>query len=421
MKIALVNYRYFISGGPERYLFNIKEILEQNGHEVVPFSVQHAKNVKSEYEHYFLSLIGSGNEIYFSDYNKKSIKDSIKGFARMTYSFEAKRVFKKFLEATKPDLVYILYYQSKISCSIVDVAYSMKIPVVQRISDYSLLSPCSMLYRYNENTLCEYCLQGSKLNAVKHKCIYNSAVYSLIKVFAIKIQNIVNVKKKIEAFVFPSKFTLDKFIDGGFPKEKLHHIPTLFNTNTIDKNIPISYENFALYVGRVDPDKGIKTMIDAFIDTDYNLKIIGFSSKNYIVDIEEYLNGKKHNIELLGKMDFEQIQEYLAKCLFTVIPSEWYDNLPNTLLESFAFSKCVVTTNIGSLSENVINNETGLLFDYKNSKSLFEKIDRLFKNQNIAIQLGQKANLSILDKFNDTNHYKTLITLFEKTLNTNNK
>lgn len=33
MKIALVNYRYFISGGPERYLFNIKSLLEARGHE----------------------------------------------------------------------------------------------------------------------------------------------------------------------------------------------------------------------------------------------------------------------------------------------------------------------------------------------------------------------------------------------------
>ena len=40
MKIILVNYRYFISGGPERYYFNIKEILEKNGHEVIPFSVK---------------------------------------------------------------------------------------------------------------------------------------------------------------------------------------------------------------------------------------------------------------------------------------------------------------------------------------------------------------------------------------------
>lgn len=44
MKIILVNYRYFISGGPERYYFNIKEILERNGHVVIPFSVKNSRN-----------------------------------------------------------------------------------------------------------------------------------------------------------------------------------------------------------------------------------------------------------------------------------------------------------------------------------------------------------------------------------------
>ena len=39
MRILLVNYRYFISGGPEKYMFNIKTMLENQGHEVIPFSI----------------------------------------------------------------------------------------------------------------------------------------------------------------------------------------------------------------------------------------------------------------------------------------------------------------------------------------------------------------------------------------------
>lgn len=417
MKIALVNYRYFISGGPERYLFNIKEILEKNGHEVIPFSVQHSQNVKSNYNHYFLSPIGNSEEVYFSDYNKKSIRDSIKGFARMTYSFEAKRTFKRFLLATKPDLVYILYFQSKISCSIVDAAYSLKIPVIQRISDYSLLCPCNILYRYDKNEICEKCLHGSKLNAIKYKCVYKSLLYSSVKVFAISVQNTVNIKKKISAFVFPSSFTMGKFVEGGFPSKKLHHIPTLFNLGTINNKISLSYDDYALYVGRIDPDKGIKTMIDAFVNTDYKLKIIGFSSSNYLTEIEEYLKGKKHNIEFLGRMDFNTIQQYLATCLFTIIPSEWYDNLPNSLLESFAFKKCVVATNVGSLSESIENHKSGLLFNYKDSGSLKSNIVSLFENKNNARTLGEYAYKTIVDKYSIENHYNKLISLFNKVIN----
>ena len=66
MKIVLVNYRYFFAGGPERYLFNIKQLLEDAGHEIIPFSVKHKQNVATPYEKYFLSPIGNGDEIYFS-------------------------------------------------------------------------------------------------------------------------------------------------------------------------------------------------------------------------------------------------------------------------------------------------------------------------------------------------------------------
>lgn len=72
MKIVLVNYRYFISGGPERYFFNIKEMLERNGHKVIPFSVKSSRNLPSDYERYFLDVVD--DEVYFAQSKKKSLK-----------------------------------------------------------------------------------------------------------------------------------------------------------------------------------------------------------------------------------------------------------------------------------------------------------------------------------------------------------
>ena len=67
MRILLVNYRYFISGGPEKYMFNIKAMLEQHGHEVIPFSVHSNKNVETEYARYFVEPIGSRDATYFDE------------------------------------------------------------------------------------------------------------------------------------------------------------------------------------------------------------------------------------------------------------------------------------------------------------------------------------------------------------------
>lgn len=417
MRIALVNYRYFFSGGPERYMFNIKEILEKKGHQVIPFSVQHKKNAFTEYEKYFLSPIGKGDEVYFGDYNKKSLRNNIKGLFRMIYSFEAKKKFKIFLKVTKPDIIYILYFQNKISCSIIDAANSLNIPIVQRISDFSLICPNGSFYRQDVNNICELCIDKNKWSSVKHKCVYNSYTYSFIKLSALKVQEFINIKNKIRKFIFPSTFTLNLFVKSGFPREKLIHIPTLFNTNTIRKDLNIEYEKFALYIGRIVPEKGVRTLIDAFINSDYNLKIIGFSDDNYENELKKYIADKNHKIEFLGRMDFYEIQEYLSKCLFTIIPSEWYDNLPNTILESYAFRKCIIATNIGSLSENVINNESGLLFEYKNSVDLRNNIEKLFNNPKKAEEMGKNGYQMIKSKYDEESHYHELINTFQSIIN----
>lgn len=417
MKIVLVNYRYFFSGGPERYMFNIKSLLEKEGHVVVPFSVKHNRNEDTPYEKYFLSPIGKGDEVYFSDVQKgkRNISDLWKGLTRMVYSYEAKRCFKKLLRDVKPDLVYILYYQAKISCSIVQAAWEMKIPVVQRISDYSLLVPCSIYFRQNDCKICELCTQKTKWNSVKYKCVYDSALYSLIKSLAIDVQNFVGVQRKIAKFIFPSSYTMGKFIENGYAKDKCVHIPTLFNDNSIRKDVSIEYRPFALFIGRTDPDKGLMTLLDAFVGTDYNLKIIGFSSvAGYYEKLQRHIAGKQHNIEFLGKMEFNEMQEYLSKCLFTVIPSEWYDNLPNTLLESYAMHKCVVATDVGSLTENIVDGISGLLFKYKDPNNLREKISYLFEHQDIAEEYGHNARKLIDKKYSIKQHVTEVLNVFNQ-------
>ncbi len=413
MRIALVNYRYFISGGPERYLFNVKALLENKGHTVIPYSVQHVLNEHSEYEAEFLSPIGKGDEVYFSDIHKTSIPSLIKGFSRMVYSPEAKKSFGNFIAKHRPDIVYMLYYQNKMSCSIVDTAYDAGIPVVHRISDYSLTVPCSMMYNQRKRQLCEKCLYGSRIHAIAEKCIYGSAVYSAVKILALQIQQWRHTREKTAAYIFPSAFTMRKYVDAGFDKKKLHFIPTFFNSSllTLTENV---WEDYALYVGRIDPDKGIGTMIDAFAGTPYKLKIVGYTSKDYSRELQDKLKDVSHQIEFLGKMDFVGIQKVMSECLFTIIPSEWYDNLPNTLLESFAMKKCVVASDIGSLAENVESRKNGLLFECGNADDLRKKVRFLFQNKEKAREWGINAARLIQNRFNAENHYNLLIDLFNK-------
>ena len=416
MKIILVNYRYFVSGGPERYLFNVKEVLEKNGHTVIPFSVKNKNNVFSEYDQYFIKPVSRAEEVYFSEHNKFNIAGSFRSLFRMFYSFEAKKKLNQLIKAVEPDIIYVLHYQNKISASIFDAAKKNKIPVVHRISDFGLICSNALFYRPIQKDICERCLNGSKMNAVVNKCVHDSRVYSFIKASSLKFQNTLQIKNKIQAFVVPSMFTIEKLTAYGFPSAKISHVPTFFNFQSISGTSQISYEPFALYIGRIEPEKGLLTMIKAFETTGFNLKIIGFSTSGFEQQLKDYIKDKKGNIEFLGRKSFKEIQEYLCKCAFTVVPSEWYDNFPNTILESFAFRKCVVATNVGSLKEMVVHDKTGLLFKIKDHLDLREKILYLLNNEMECRRLGENGFAKLTGEYSEEEHYNKLIKIFSSVI-----
>lgn len=411
LKIILVNHRYFISGGPERYMFNIKEGLESQGHKVVPFTIKHNLNKSSEYESYFLDRIGSGKEVYYEEHKSLKICDIVQLLGGLFYSFKAKRKFSFLLKRIKPDIIYILYLGNKISYSIIDAAKRHRVPVVYRISDFGLICAANVFYLYKSQVICEKCLNKNKFHLVLNKCYHNKGLLSVLKYLSYVLYSLLQIDKKIDAFVIPATFTIGKHLQYGIPQSKILHIPTFFNFN--NEVLPVKYNDFALYIGRIDPDKGIHTLIDAFLDTDYELKIIGFSMSGFEQSIKDSIFDKKHRISFLGKMDFSDMEKYLRECCFTILPSACYDNFPNAILESYAFKKPVIATNIGSFREIVDDGGTGLLFKYNDPIDLRNKAARLFSKREETRTMGENGLKKLKDEFSKEKHLEKLISLFK--------
>lgn len=426
MKIILVNYRYFISGGPERYYFNIKEILERNGHEVIPFSVKSSRNFPNDYEKYFLEIVDE--EVYFVQAKKKTPRMILKSFTRMFYSFEAKSKMKQLIRDTKPDLVYIMQMHNKISPSIVDAARDMKVPVIHRISDFQYMCPNALFYN-DRIGVCEDCLKGKRMSCIKYKCVLDSSVFSGIKMMAKWMHDVMKVHRKIDAFVVTSELTLGKLYEYGIPMNKLNHIPTFFNLKEV--NPIVEYRPFVLFVGRIEKQKGVMTLVKAFEELQYELKIIGFSNDGYEEELKKYLGkpingdlniekttayGKSGNIHFLGRKNFEEIVPYLKTCLCTIVPSEWYDNFPNVVLESYAYKKAVIATDFGSLQYMVDEGITGMKFKYSDLTDLRRCITFMMEHIEGAKIMGKNAYQLIEKKYSPQTHYSALISMMEDIL-----
>lgn len=407
MKIILVNYRYFISGGPERYFFNIKEILQQHGHQVIPFSIKSSRNLPNNYEDYFLDIVD--DEVYFSQVKRRTPRVILKSFTRMFYSLEARRKMLRLIDAVHPDLIYVMQMHNKISPSIVDAARRRGIPLVHRISDFQYMCPNALFYN-DVKGVCEDCLNGNSRACVKYRCVLGSPVFSALKVAAKKLHELLRITRKINAFVVPSSFTFTKLRQYGIPPEKLHHIPTFFNLK--DPNPQVTYRPYFLYVGRIEPQKGLLTLLKAFAGTDMRLKIIGFSNDGYQDQLQTFLADKPHHIDFLGRKSFEEIIPYLSSCRATIVPSEWYDNFPNAILESFAYRKPVIATAFGSLPELVENDVTGITFPYADSDALRACCRRLLHDPQLAESMGTEAFRRVKTLYSPATHYAHLMDLF---------
>lgn len=410
MKILLVNYRYFISGGPEKYMFNIKKMLEDNGHEVIPFSIHSNKNVETEYSKYFVEPIGGRDATYFDEV-KKTPKSIWQMLTRSIYSTEVEKAIKKEIRDVKPDVVYIIHFVNKLSPSVITGAKKMGIPVVLRLSDYFLLCP-RFDFMYQKN-ICEDCLNKGYRSCIKKSCVKGSLFASVIRVFSMKFHSLIHVYRGVDAFITPSEFLKQKLVVNGFDEKKITCIPTFTSSKSEVGEAQLG--SYGLYFGRITEEKGVETVIKAYEKLPgYELKIMGDDTTEEGMRLKAYV--EKHrikNVEFLGFKSGIELEKVIKGARFTLIPSIWYDNLPNTALESFQYSKPVIACNIGSLPELVVDGVNGFLFEAGNENELVQAIRKLDDNDTVT-KMGAESRKRLETRFAPQTHYDSLMKIFNQ-------
>ena len=410
MKILLVNYRYFISGGPEKYMFNIKKMLEENGHEVIPFSIHSDRNVETEYSQYFVEPIGTRNAVYFDEV-KKTPKSIWQMLTRSIYSVEVEKAIQREIKDVEPDLVYIIHFVNKLSPSVITGAKKLGVPVVLRLSDYFLLCP-RFDFMYNKK-ICEDCLTCGYSSCIKKRCVKGSLFASVVRVFSMKVHKMLNIYKNVDAFITPSEFLKKKLVANGYDESKITCIPTFTASKSAVGDPKVG--SYGLYFGRITEEKGVETVIKAYETMpDRRVKIMGDDTTEEAIRLKNYVE-EHHlkNVEFLGFKSGEELEEVIKGARFTLIPSIWYDNLPNTALESFQYSKPVIASNIGSLPELVVDGYNGYLFEAGNETQLAEKIQML-DDTTVVKDMGANSRKRLESRFAPETHYDALMGIFEK-------
>lgn len=390
-------------------MFNIKKMLEDNAHEVIPFSIHSNRNVPTEYSKYFVEPIGNRNATYFEEC-RKTPNVIMQMLSRSVYSFEVKQAIQREIREVKPDLVYIIHFVNKLSPSVITGAKEMGVPVVLRLSDYFLLCPrFDFLY---QKKVCEDCLTGGYTSCIKKRCVKGSFFASLVRVFSMKVHCLLKIYDKVDMFVTPSQYLKKKLVTNGFDEKKIRCIPT-FTASKTEVGEPV-IGTYGLYFGRITEEKGVDTVVYAYESMpEKQVKIMGEDTTDEALRLKKYVADKGlKNIEFIGFKQGEELEDVIRNARFTLIPSIWYDNLPNTALESFQYSKPVIASNIGSLPELVQDSYNGYLFTPGNFRELADKI-KLLDSGDLVAAMGANSRKRLEEQFAPAAHYEQLMELFE--------
>jgi len=196
----------------------------------------------------------------------------------------------------------------------------------------------------------------------------------------------------------------------GF-KGEIVHLPNFIHVAEFDPCFNFK-ERTICYIGRLSAEKGILTLIEAVKGLDVKLKIIGEGPLKQTV--EDWVKSKDvKNVELLGYMSGQNLKEEIQRCMFTVIPSEWYENNPRSVIESFALGKPVIGARIGGIPELVRDNDTGLTFESGNVNDLRTQISKLVNNPADIERMGRNARRFVEEELNPDKHYDGLMKIYQ--------
>jgi len=364
------------------------------------------QNFLSKYDKYFVSNV---------DYEKGGLKYRFGIALKLLYSFEAKKKFERLIKNERPDLVHLNNIYHQLSPSILHIVQKYNLPSVMSLRDYKIV--CASYSMFANRKVCEACKDKQYYNCFLKMCVKGSRTKSLLNTIEMYLHHkILNIYDIVDIYISPSKFLRAKLVEMGFTG-KIVYLPNFVKIEEYKPDFNWS-ENSIIYFGRLSIEKGLFTLMEAVAGLNIKLKIIG---KGPLKDrIKEKMQEEKiNNVELLGYLSGNDLKDEIRKAKFVILPSEWYENNPRTIIEGFALGKPAIGSRIGGIPELVKDNDTGLTFSSGDVTELRSKIMQLIKHPDMIQRMGRNARNLVEKELNDEVHYNKLIKIYKMALGRN--
>lgn len=401
LKLLSLNTYNYRRGGSDAVFFDHDRLFRDAGWETAVFTMHHPQNEPSPWSDYFADELEFGHAY--------SLRQKLVMAGKVVYSWEARTKLGRLLDNFAADVAHAHCIYHHLSPSVLSLLHERGIPTVMTAHDLKLACPAYKML--NKHGICEKCKNGNLLHVIKNRCVHNSLITSTVVAVESAIHKSLGMyKNNLDRVVTPSIFFRDKLIEWGWDPGKLTYIPNFIDANQYAPQ----YEpgDYFLYFGRLAPEKGVDTLIRAALAAGVRLRIAGTGP--YEAELRALLPADSEQVEFLGFCSGEKLWSLIREARAIVLPSQWYENAPISILEAYASGKPVIGARIGGIPEMLQEGETGFLFESGNVSDLADKLTAVSDTPNHQIsEMGRAARRYVGATFTAERYFNDMLTLYE--------
>jgi glycosyltransferase involved in cell wall biosynthesis len=391
MRVLIVHNSYQRPGGEDVVVSQEAELLQRNGHEV--------------------SIYKRSNH----ELDGLSFTQRLGLIPRIISARDSKLAIRGILCDLKPDIVHVHNTFVVISPSVYEACHEEDVPVVQTLHNYRLLCPAATFYRDDEP--CEECVTEGLMRSVRHACYRDSRAMSAAIALMLQTHRARQTwNRHVNTYIAISGFVRDKFIESGFPAGKISVKPNFIDPDPGERSRPGGY---ALFLGRLSPEKGLMTLLEAWQRLPFTVPLViaGDGPMRPRLEAEVASKGLR-SVRFIGQCRREEAYEAIKKAAFLVVPSIWYEPFGLVIAEAFACGTPVLGACTGAIPEMLDDHRTGLHFKPGDPVELVQKVAWAWTHLPEMAAMGKAARRVYEDRYTDDTSYKLLKNIYDSAMDT---
>jgi glycosyltransferase involved in cell wall biosynthesis len=383
LRVLLVHNFYQEPGGEDEVFARERELLERAGHAVCVYTRRNEE-------------IGTA-----------SIAEKISLPLRTVWAWDSARAIRELIRREKPNVAHFHNTFPLISPAAYQTCQEEGVAVVQSLHNPRLMCPAATFHR--DGRECQACL-GKRLAwpGVMHACYRGSRAETAAVATMLALHRRRGTwRQLVDRYIVSTQFYRRLFIRAGLPQEKLqikpHFVPT-------DPGVSKKKREYALFVGRLAPEKGVSTLLKAWVKLPaIPLKVRG--EGRLLGDVQAF--ARDHAVEIVPRLSRGELVELFHGARFLVWPSEGlYETFGLVAAEAFACGVPVIASGTGVMAEMVHDHQTGLHFVPGNPDDLAKKAAWAWWNPEEMERMGHAARAEYETKYRPEPNYNKLMNIY---------